>query len=33
MHQRGIIHRDLKGGNLLLDGDGTLKISDFGSSK
>jgi serine/threonine-protein kinase len=29
-HGAGIIHRDVKPGNLLLAGDGTLKITDFG---
>lgn len=33
LHQRGILHRDLKADNLLLDLDGTCKISDFGISK
>lgn len=33
LHREGILHQDLKTDNILLDLDGTCKISDFGISK
>eukprot|EP00980_Cylindrotheca_fusiformis_P017785 scaffold5605_cov128-Cylindrotheca_fusiformis.AAC.26 len=33
LHSHGVIHRDMKGANLLLDSHGNLKISDFGLAK
>src|SRR5271167_1525771 len=33
LHRRGILHRDIKGSNILINANGHLKLADFGLAR